>query len=179
MEKKHIIIYGKRGAGKSTMVERLLELCDVPVYGFFTRSTPRDANGFHSIYMHPAGVKERVQTPENHIGDCNGRDRTVHTEVFETLGVQYLQARPDGIIVMDELGFMERDAKQFCDAVLQCLDGDIPVLAAVKEHEGVDFLEQVIHHPKVAVYTLNDTNREGIFQKLLPVMLNWNDALQR
>ena len=178
MARRHILIYGKRGAGKSTLIERLLELCDVPVYGFFTRSTPRAEDGFHSIYIHPAGVAERVQEKENHIGDCNGRQRTVHSQVFDTLGVEYLQARPDGILVMDELGFMESESKRFCEAVLQCLDGDIPVLASVKEHAGIEFLEQVRSHPNTVVYTLNETNREGLFQELAPVILHWNDAVR-
>ncbi len=40
MEKKHVLLYGERGVGKSTMIEKLLQICTVPVYGFVTKATP-------------------------------------------------------------------------------------------------------------------------------------------
>ena len=40
---------------------------------------------------------------------------------------------------------MESKEKAFCDAVLERLDGDIPILAAVKDKE-IPFLNQVRNH---------------------------------
>lgn len=174
MEKIHILLCGERGAGKTTLIEKLLEECEVPVRGFVTRSTPRREDGFHSIYIHPAGSAERVRTEENHIGDCNGRQRTVNLQVFETKGISYLQATEAGVIVMDELGFMETGSEKFCRTVFDCLDGDIPVLAALKSRFDVDFLNQVRAHTKAQVYMLTEENRDLLYHELKPVVQKWN-----
>lgn len=174
MKQKHILICGPRGVGKSTLIEKLLKNCTMPVYGFFTRSTPRTKDGFHSIYMHPAGASERIQTVENHIGDCDGRQRTVNTEVFTEIGVPLLRAQKDGIIFMDELGFMEIGSRPFCDAVMACLDGDIPVIATVKERYNVDFLNQVRAHHNTTLYQITKENRDILYQELSHVVALWN-----
>lgn len=173
MEKKHILICGPRGVGKSTLIEKLLAQCTVPTGGFFTRATPRDARGFHSIYIHPAGTQSLTRSEDNYIGNCNGADRTVYPEVFTRLGVPMLQEKESRILFMDELGFMEVASDPFCRAVMACLDGDIPVIAAVKEYD-IDFLNQIRSHPKAEVYRISKENRDALYQQLLPIIQCWN-----
>jgi nucleoside-triphosphatase len=174
MEKRHILICGERGMGKSTLIEKLLAHNTLPVYGYFTKLTPQREDGFHSIYIYRAGDPTRTQGEENHIGDCDSRQRSIHGAVFDTLGVEYLEAKRGGIIVMDEVGFMEAESKLFCAAVMRCLDGDIPALVAVKARFDVDFLNAVRAHPKASLYTITEENRDGLYQHLLPVILKWN-----
>ena len=174
MQDKHILIYGERGSGKTTMIEKLLRVNRRPVYGFCTWMTPRREDGYHSIYMHPAHDTRREKRTENYIGDCNSRERTVHSEVFETMGVECLKHSTDGLIVMDELGFMEKDAKAFCAAVNQCFDGDTPVLAVCKARFDVDFLNALRAHPKVRPIELTIENRDAVFEELLGVIEKWN-----
>jgi len=160
--------------GKSALIEKLLANNTKPLYGYFTRSTPAAENGFHSIYMYRAGEKLGVMAEENHIGDCNGRERTVHPEVFETLGVEYLKAAPDGVIAMDEIGFMELESPMFCKAIRAHLDGDIHVLGSVKARTDIDFLNEIREHPKAAFYEVTEENRDALYEKLLPVIMEWN-----
>lgn len=176
MEKRHILICGERGAGKSTLIERLLREYQGPVYGYFTRSTPRDENGFHSIYIHPAGAAKRLRSEANHIGDCNGRERSVNLRVFETLGVEYLRHGGDGLIVMDELGFMEAGANDFCNAVLNCLAEDTHVIACVKARFDVPFLCKVRSCPKGELYAVTPENREELYYELTPIVRGWSEA---
>lgn len=44
---KHILIHGRRGAGKSTMIEKLVSELDVPIYGFYTRTVQTNDAGYH------------------------------------------------------------------------------------------------------------------------------------
>ena len=131
-ERKHILICGEVGVGKSTLIQRLLAQNTLPLYGFITKKLDPDENGFHPIYIHPAGARERRFDEENLIGTCDRRIHNINLDVFNTLGVTYLQAKPGGIILMDELGFMEAKAEAFTRAVMKALDGDVPVVAAVK-----------------------------------------------
>lgn len=176
---KHILICGERHSGKTCLTERLLRECRVPLYGFMTKIMVNRQDGYHEIYMFPADGSAGDMSEENYVGSCNTRQRTVNLRVFDTLGVKLLrEARPDGIIVMDELGFMEAGSPAFCQAVLARLDGEIPVLATVKAG-GVDveFLQKVRSHPNAALYMVNPENRDELVKTLLPVIRNWNEVL--
>lgn len=179
MEKRHILIGGERGAGKSTLVARLLKEYTRPVYGFVTRMAPEDERGFHQIYIHPAAASRHIQTEDNCIGDCDTRIHNINSDVFETLGAEYLRHRDDGLIVMDELGFMEANSPSFCSRVLSCLDGDVPVLATVKARFDVPFLNQVRSHPNAVFYEVTKENRETLYETLRPIILSWNEERGR
>ena len=173
MEKRHILIVGERQVGKSTLIRRLLDHTDRPVCGFMTKILPADKTGFHPIYIHPAAqaVEDRVYTPENLIGTCDTKIHNVNQAAFDTFGVEYLtDLLKDGIAVMDELGFMEVCSEAFTSKVLEVLDGDIPVLAAVKTRTDIDFLNAVRAHPKAQVFTITEDNRGELFDTLLPIL---------
>lgn len=174
---QHILICGERGVGKSTLISHLLETNALPVYGFITKKLPADETGFHPIYIHPAGqsVAAREWTNDNLIGTCDSKIHNIRLETFNTLGVQYLsQAQPGGVVVMDELGFMESQADAFVKAVFAALDGDIPVIAAVKARFDVPFLNQVRAHPNATVYSITAENRDALTETLTARILNWN-----
>ena len=176
---KHILICGKRNAGKTELLDRLLAACRMPLYGFRSCITATREDGFHEIHMFPICDAERRPTDENRIGICNRSEREINLRVFETLGVRLLEAKPDGILVMDELGFMEAEAKAFCEAVLRCLDGDIPVLATVRAGDlGSSFLDRVRTHPKAELYTVSPEQLDELYNRLYPIVEGWNEVLK-
>ena len=169
-EKRHILISGERGVGKSTLIKRLLEACPRPRYGFVTKMRPAGPDGFRPIYIHPAGQLpgEWVFEEENCIGVCDSRTHRPRLNVFNTLGVQYIRdAQPDGILIMDELGFFEAGAEAFTAAVLEALSGDVPVIAAVKSRRAVPFLNAVRAHPGAEVFPITPDNRDELYETLL------------
>ena len=171
MEKKHIMIVGERGVGKSTLIRRLLAHTDRPVCGFITKSLSADEDGFHPIYIHPAAqeVDQREYTPENLIGTCDSKIHNINLSAFDTFGVEYLSnLLPGGIVLMDELGFMEAKSAAFTEKVLEVLDGDLPVLAAVKERKDIAFLETVRSHPKASLFYVTPENRDELYETLRP-----------
>jgi nucleoside-triphosphatase len=173
-EQKHILICGEVGVGKSTLIQHLLAQSTRPLYGFITKKLEPDENGFHPIYIHPAGALTRHYEPDNLIGTCDRRIHNINLDAFNTLGVAYLQAKPDSIILMDELGFMESKAEAFTCAVMEALDGDIPVIAAVKARFDVPFLNEVRVHPKGQLHMITQENRDALFEALLPTIQSWN-----
>ncbi len=173
-ERKHILLCGEVGIGKSTLIQRLLAQSERPLYGFITKKLDPDENGFHPIYIHPAGASGRVYEEKNLVGTCDRRIHNIRLDAFNTLGVSYLQAKPDGMILMDELGFMESKAEAFTRAVLAALDGDVPVIAAVKARFDVPFLNEVRAHPRAQLVLISKENRDELLSELLPWILEWN-----
>lgn len=172
-ERKHILICGEVGAGKSTLIQRLLAQSTRPLYGFVTKKLDSDKNGFHPIYIHPAGAAERICEESNLIGTCDRRIHNINLDAFNTLGVTYLQAKPGGIILMDELGFMEAKAEAFTRAVFAALDGDVPVIAAVKARFDIPFLDAVRAHPNTILNMITIENRDDLFFELLQIVRGW------
>jgi len=173
---QHIVLWGQRGVGKSTLARRLLEDWTGPVRGFVTRSSPPDADGFRSIYLYAANDPTPVEHTRNRVGRTNRTEHTMWPEVFDGLGVELLRAQPGSLILMDELGFLEQDAAAFRRAVLRCLDGSIPVLAVIKHKTHIPFLQEIRKHPRVQLYQVTEENRDDLPAQLSPLIRNWNST---
>lgn len=174
--KRHILLLGERGAGKTTLTQRLLRHNTRPLGGFITRSDAPEPDGFRPVYLHPAADLWNPSEKRALVGRGNGITKESFPEAFETFGLECLRSAPDSLILMDELGTMEREASFFQQAVLHCLDGNNPVLATIKTKE-VAFLEAVKNHPNAAVYRITEENRDALFEELLPYILRWNKEL--
>ena len=173
---QHIVLWGQRGVGKSTLARRLLEDWSGPVRGFVTRASLPDADGFRSIYLHAADDPTPVEQACNRIGRTNRTEHTMWPEVFNGLGVELLRAEPGSLILMDELGFLEQDAADFRRQVLRCLDGNIPVLAVIKHKTHIPFFQEIRLHPRVQLYQVTEENRDELPAELSPLIRNWNNA---
>ena len=93
--KRHLLICGERGVGKSTLIRRLLEHSTREVGGFVTKRLPvADENGFFPIYLYPTSQSEgeRCNETANLVGTCDSRSSIRHPEVFDGLGAPVLAA---------------------------------------------------------------------------------------
>ena len=190
--KPHIVLCAPRQTGKTTLVEKIIREAGspalgspVPVYGFQTRRLVR-SDGTAGIYMFPAGIGPEGGIPLNarYLGSTCGRVKDVCPEAFDTYGTSLiLSARPGGLLVMDEIGHLEKNSPRFLEAVFKALDGGIPVLACVRYTEGgtvpagrdaltgrqsgsIDYLERIKHHPRVRLYMMTEENRDAIYEQV-------------
>ena len=165
----HILIVGRIGVGKSTLIRRILEDVPLPIHGFLTqKEAPSHAGGAEPVYIHRVSG-ERTYTQDNLVGTCSNCHSTRFPVAFER-AVPHLCGIPAGsIVMMDELGVMESDAAGFCAAVLKCLDGDNLVIAAVRDKES-PFLEAVRAHPKARCFLVTPENRDVLFHEVKAFM---------
>ena len=170
---KTILLCGNRRSGRSSMIRELLREADMPVSGFMTRTLNTRSDGYHEIYMFPYGQEELFPSEVCHIGDCNTRERVIHDEVFNTLGVELVTGEERSILVMDELGFMEAHAETFCAAVLGKLRGDGHVLAAVRTSIDTPFLRQVLSAEGARVEQMEPDRFDAIRDELVPIIRRW------
>ena len=161
---RHILINGRNGVGKSTLINALLYSIPAPVRGVITKKESASSDGLCPVYIHSYGAERRFST-ENLIGLCSTHRSIAYPEAFDRFA-DTMQLPYDGVIVFDELGFMESDAHRFTEAVLDALDNAPFVIAAVRD-KHTPFLDAVRTHPRADVYEISPENRDALCAQLL------------
>lgn len=162
----HALISGKVGVGKSTLISRVLDNLNVSVKGFETRKevSMQDENKGSPVFIYRVG-EEKFQSDENLIGWQGSETHITYVETFEKYA-DFVDSLDDcDVIKFDELGFMESECEKFCGSVLKKFDGDIPVIAAVK-NAPTEFLEKVRNHPKCKLFTITEENRDDLVNEV-------------
>lgn len=165
---KHALIVGAPQVGKSTLIQKLVRELGCTVSGFETKKEDgmADAENGSPIYIYKAGQPHRP-APENLVGTCKERHPAPVPAAFDRAARLLADAETEGeLIVMDEIGTMERCSELFCAEIMKRLDGDKPVLAAVK-HKDTAFLNAVRSHPNCRCFFLTEDNREELFASVL------------
>lgn len=174
---KHIAICGDQGVGKSTLLNRLIDTAapNLPKYGFITKKTETAFGDFTYIYQSSTPENKRVSCCENCVGiRYSGCPIQRNTSVFDTIGVKYLkQVQQNGIVIMDELGFLENDALLFQNEVINILDSNIPAILTLKDKD-TPFLTRIKNHNNLCLYHISSKNRDSLFTILLPYVSEMN-----
>lgn len=152
---QNIFLTGPRQIGKSTALRRFLADYPGRITGFLTRWNPDG----ETLHMMSAAQPEGF-TADNIIARRSDRGLRPDPAAFDRIGCQLL-SQPADLIVMDELGFMEREAEAFCAMIWQCLSGTTPVVGVVRQNGSI-FMEQLQQDPNTAIWNLDGSNRDTI-----------------
>jgi nucleoside-triphosphatase len=85
----------------------------------------------------------------------------VDLEAFERLALPALEAPPDVVTIVDELGKMELASARFRDAVTGLLDRDAPLVATVHAFRH-PFTDELKRRPGVELVRLTRANRDDL-----------------
>lgn len=175
----HALIVGDRGVGKSTLIRRILNELNCPVFGFETKKEEQLEDSIRGcpIYIYDVR-KPHCRTPENLIGYHKEHNAVAITDAFERYAPKLMEPiSGDGVVELDEIGFLEAGAPTFCQAVLQLLDGSRPVIAAVKNRD-IPFLNAIREHPNARCFYITAENRDILYEEVLEFMkLQMEDIL--
>lgn len=152
-----ILLTGAPGAGKSTVLRRTLALLGAAPGGFYTGFAPDGRR----LCLWPAEGPpcwDRAHTVALREG---GTCRAL-PGAFDRVGPPILAGNRTGLVVMDELGNVERDEAEFQRAVLACLDSPALVLGVVKPRRAGTWLEALAARPDAAVVEVTQAGRDGL-----------------
>ena len=127
-------------------MRRYLAGCGLHYGGFFTVWGPDDR--LHLLRAADPGAKMTAATAVARRASSRVQ---AEAAAFDHLGCQALEA-PAQLLVLDELGFLERDAAAFRRRIQQVLDGPTPVLGVVRQVARAD----------TVVLTVTLENRDAI-----------------
>ena len=167
----HALIVGDRCVGKSTLIRRILKELNRPVFGFETKKEEQLEDPIRGcpIYIYDAGSLHS-QTTENLIGYHRDTDFDAFTAAFDRYAPKLMaNIEEDAVVELDEIGFLEAKSESFCQAVLHLLDGDRPVIAAVK-NQALPFLNRIREHPKARCFPITPENRDALYEEVLLFM---------
>lgn len=172
----NIFLTGEIQVGKSTIINKFLDAHpNLKIGGFRTISNFNNDLGVNGgVYILPAWENDLIFNEKNQVGNrISGKK--AFPEVFDIKGVEILSTDDDfDLILMDEIGFMESNAKDFSNLLISILDKDIPVIGVVKDRDNGLPLD-VKNHKDSIVLTITEENREDQyieFTKLVENELN-------
>lgn len=168
--KKHILLTGKPGVGKTTVIKKIVPLLGVDAGGFYTEE----------IRVMDRRMGFRIVTLDGKDGilahvDCNSNYKVgkyrVDLDSFESVAIPTLEKaiKDKAIIVIDEIGKMELFSMKFKELVSNILDGEKSLLSVIKENGDV-FTENIKKRVDVTMITVNYENREHLPEKVFEIL---------
>jgi nucleoside-triphosphatase len=165
---KKILLTGRPGCGKTTLVKRVMNELALPAGGFYTEEIRERGErvGFKIITLDgETAVLAHVDFKRPHRVGKYGLDLSA----LETIGVEALRTavRSRRLVVMDEIGPMEIRSAIFCDVVNEALDSPEPpgILATITAR-SLPFTDAIKKRPDVTLVEVRLDNRDQVFAEL-------------
>ncbi|HYM91067.1 MAG TPA: NTPase, partial [bacterium] len=159
---KNLLLTGRPGVGKTTIVRKVVEQLGPRTCGFFTEEIREESrrtgfkiittDGREAILAHI-----HVRSPHR-IGRYGVSAEGMRQLAIPTL---LLALKNAGAIVIDEIGRMELISPEFEGAVLECLDSPRPVVAVIQMVD-LPFLNRIRARPDVEVIEVTLPNRDAL-----------------
>ncbi len=172
MSDRRILIEGRPGTGKTTLVRRLVETLraeGLTPQGFTTEELRDDRRRVGFAVEAIAGeraVLAHVELP----GPPRVGRYGVDLEAFERVALPVLKSRGAGVVIIDELGKMELASQRFRDAVLKLISGDASIVATVHAFRD-PFTEGLKRRDDVSLIKLSRGNRDAVLDSLIDALI--------
>jgi len=159
-----ILLTGRPGIGKTTVIRRLAELLvGRRIAGFYTDEirVAGERQGFRiTTFSGTTGILAHAKTRS----PCRVGRYGVRVEEFERIALPEL-VRPADVLLIDEIGKMECFSSRFVQAVRDVLNRPTPVVATVAL-SGSGFIADVKRRPDAELWQVSAQNRDEVPTRL-------------
>ena len=165
-----ILITGRPGSGKTTLVRQVLASLAAPAAGFYTRETRGPdgrRTGFELVTLDARLPDGQGQVATLARAGSGSRHRVgrygVDIEALERVGVPAIEAAVEAghLVVIDEIGKMELLSIAFQRAVIAALRRHRVLFGAIMQ-AAHPFADEVKAQPDVFVFELTEANRDQV-----------------
>ena len=169
-----VLLTGRPGSGKTTLIKRVLEELPQCSGGFYTEEIRKHGTrvGFKVVALdgHEAVFAHVDFTTPERVGKYR-----LDLSALEAVGVKAVREAVDArrLTVIDEIGPMEIRSAIFCHAVNEALDSGVPVLATIFAR-FLPFADAIKMRPDVTVIEVRPDNREKLVSDLSDKFRNLN-----
>jgi nucleoside-triphosphatase len=155
---KNLVVAGKPGVGKTTLIKETVWPYRSQVAGFYTEELVEDRQRLGFKLKSFAG-EEGVLASKHRAGPPRVGKYGVDLGVLERIGVAELRRAAEGgrMVVIDEIGSMETLSTEFRSVVLELFAGPKPVLATIR-FGAQPFTDEVKALPETEVKALTREN---------------------
>jgi nucleoside-triphosphatase len=171
MWNKNLLISGRPGSGKTTLIMKVIDHIGRGVAGGFYTEEIREGkqrigfiaktlDGREHVLAH-VDVKSGFRVSRYHI-DVSVIDRLIVESIEDAV-------RNKEIVIMDEIGKMEMFSKRFKESVLHALDSPKVVIATIPVYNN-RFLDGLKKRDDVKVLELTIESRERLFKDVMSVV---------
>ena len=168
--KKHILLTGKPGIGKTSVIKKIALKLSSDAGGFFTEE----------IRIMGRRMGFRVVTLDGEEGilahvDCNSNYKVgkyrVDVDSFNRVAIPALEKalKEKSIIIVDEIGKMELFSDKFKELINNILDSGKLLICVIMENRDV-FTDKIKKRNDVNILTVDYNNREGLDEKVTGLM---------
>lgn len=165
-----ILLTGRPGSGKTTLIRHVLARLAGPAGGFYTQEI-REAGrrmGFEIITLDGGrGILAHVDISSKHRISKYGVDLSA----LETFAIPAMLAAVEHnkLVVIDEIGPMELLSPEFRQVVLDILGKSASVLGSIV-WRSTPFTDQIKSRPDVTLLEVTPENREELFEVILELV---------
>jgi nucleoside-triphosphatase len=163
---QRVLLTGRPGSGKTTLIKRVLKELPQRLGGFYTEEI-RDHGGRVGFKVVALEGGEAVFA---HI-DFTTSERVgkygLDLSALEAVGVNAVRqaVQTQRLIVIDEIGPMEIRSVAFCEALSEALDSELPILATIFLR-SLPFTDAIKSRPDVKLIEVRPNNREQLVSQL-------------
>ncbi len=166
----NVLITGRPGIGKTTLIKKLIERSSVPCRGFYTEEM-REGGHRTGFLLRTLGGAETVLASVFVKSSRKVGKYGVDLEAFERVGLPPLKEAASGgkeLIIVDEIGKMELFSAAFREAVGQAMDTG-RVVATIRSG-GDDFVGRIKQRKDVRLVTMTLQNRDDLLEDVLEMI---------
>jgi nucleoside-triphosphatase len=167
-----VLLTGRPGSGKTTLIKRVLDKLPKRVGGFYTEE----------IREHGARVGFKVVTLDGDEAVLAHVDFTTperlgkyHLDLsaLDAVGVKALReaVRARRLVIIDEIGPMEIRSAVFRDAVSEALDSGVSLLGTIFARP-LPFVETIKRRPDITIFEVRPDNRGKLVSELVAKFRN-------
>jgi nucleoside-triphosphatase len=163
---KKVLLTGRPGCGKTTLVKRVVNELALPAGGFYTEEIRERGErvGFKLITLDgKKAIFAHVDFKSSeHIGKYG-----LDLSALEGIGVATVRAavRAQQLVVIDEIGPMEIRSPIFREAVNEALGSEIPLLATISAR-SLQFADVIKERPDITLIEVRPDNRKQLVSEL-------------